>query len=150
PAWISQQLSQQKRKVPIAPMDFSVIPAKGAKKLKPVARFSKSAAGERIMEIAYPDPLKEKKDLSPTDFTVTQVTMGTSSESLQGEALSAVDALCQKLQETKEEKRLLKEQNKYLLQALQKMGSAPPTTAAETSELLSQEKINEYAKIGEQ
>ncbi|KAH9289167.1 hypothetical protein KI387_033284, partial [Taxus chinensis] len=30
------------------------------------------------------------------------------------------------------------------------MGSAPPTTAAETSELLSQEKINEYAKIGEQ
>ncbi|KAH9297266.1 hypothetical protein KI387_028948, partial [Taxus chinensis] len=105
---------------------------------------------ERIMEIAYPDPLKEKKDLSPTDFTVTQVTMGTSSESLQGEALSAVDALYQKLQETKEEKRLLKEQNKYLLQALQKMGSAPPTTAAETSELLSQEKINEYAKIGEQ
>ncbi|KAH9316774.1 hypothetical protein KI387_044012 [Taxus chinensis] len=39
------------------------------------------------MEIAYPNPLKEKKDLSPTDFTVTQVTMGTSSESLQGEAL---------------------------------------------------------------
>ncbi|KAH9316252.1 hypothetical protein KI387_024879, partial [Taxus chinensis] len=31
-----------------------------------------------------------------------------------------------------------------------KMGSAPPTTAAETSELLSQEKINEYSKIGEQ
>ncbi|KAH9287646.1 hypothetical protein KI387_031763, partial [Taxus chinensis] len=67
-----------------------------------------------------------------------------------GEALSAVDALCEKLQETKEEKRLLKEQNKYLLQALQKMGSAPPTTAAETPELLSQEKINEYSKIGEQ
>ncbi|KAH9315900.1 hypothetical protein KI387_024527, partial [Taxus chinensis] len=67
-----------------------------------------------------------------------------------GEALSAVDALCKKLQETKEEKRLLKEQNKYLLQALQKMGSAPPTTAAETPELLSQEKINEYSKIGEQ
>ncbi|KAH9299392.1 hypothetical protein KI387_031074, partial [Taxus chinensis] len=67
-----------------------------------------------------------------------------------GEALSTVDALCKKLQETKEEKRQLKEQNKYLLQALQKMGSAPPTTATETSELLSQEKINEYAKIGEQ
>ncbi|KAH9327511.1 hypothetical protein KI387_007689, partial [Taxus chinensis] len=30
------------------------------------------------------------------------------------------------------------------------MGSAPPTTTAETSELLSQEKINEYANIGEQ
>ncbi|KAH9287885.1 hypothetical protein KI387_032002, partial [Taxus chinensis] len=67
-----------------------------------------------------------------------------------GEALSAVNALCKKLQETKEEKRQLKEQNKYLLQALQKMGSAPPTTTAETSELLNQEKINEYAKIAEQ
>ncbi|KAH9303235.1 hypothetical protein KI387_014818, partial [Taxus chinensis] len=31
-----------------------------------------------------------------------------------------------------------------------KMGSAPPTTAAETPEPLSQDKINEYAKIGEQ
>ncbi|KAH9294568.1 hypothetical protein KI387_038156, partial [Taxus chinensis] len=30
------------------------------------------------------------------------------------------------------------------------MGSAPPTTTAETSELLSHEKINEYSKIGEQ
>ncbi|KAH9331916.1 hypothetical protein KI387_004024, partial [Taxus chinensis] len=68
-----------------------------------------------------------------------------------GEARSAIDALCEKLQEAKEEKRLLKEQNKYLLQALQKMGSAPPTTAAaETPELLSQDKINEYSKIGEQ
>ncbi|KAH9296418.1 hypothetical protein KI387_040006, partial [Taxus chinensis] len=73
----------------------------GAKKQKPVTRFSQSAAGERVMEIAYPDPLKEKKDLSPTDYIVTQVTMGTSSESLQGEALSAVDALCKKLQEDK-------------------------------------------------
>ncbi|KAH9323779.1 hypothetical protein KI387_018418, partial [Taxus chinensis] len=82
-----------------------------------------------VMEIAYPNPLKEKKDLSPTNFSVTQVTMGTSSESLQGEALSAVDALCKKLQETKEEKRILKEQKKYFLQALQKMGNAPPTTA---------------------
>ncbi|KAH9320796.1 hypothetical protein KI387_015435, partial [Taxus chinensis] len=109
-----------------------------------------SASGERVMEIAYPDPTKDKKDLSPTDYTVTQVTMGTSSESLQGEALSAVDSLCKKLQEAKEEKRILKEQNKHLLQALQKMGSAPPTTAAETPEALSQEKINEYAKIGEQ
>ncbi|KAH9297033.1 hypothetical protein KI387_028715, partial [Taxus chinensis] len=99
------------------------------------------------MEIVYPDPLKEKEDLSPTDFTMTQVIMGTSSESLQGESLSAVDALCKKLQETKEEKRLLKEQNKYLLQALHKMGSAPPTTTAETPELLSQDKINEYSKI---
>ena len=36
------------------------------------------------------------------------------------------------------------------LQALQKMGSAPPTTANETPKALSQEKINEYAKIGEQ
>ncbi|KAH9294191.1 hypothetical protein KI387_040604 [Taxus chinensis] len=150
PTWISQQLNQQKRKVPIAPMDFSVIPSKRVKKQKPVTCFSQSAVGERVMEITYPNPLKEKKDLSPTDFIVTQVTMGTSSESLQGEALSAVDALCKKLQEIKEEKRQLKEQNKYLLQALQKMGSAPPTTAAETSELLSQEKINEYAKIGEQ
>ncbi|KAH9312729.1 hypothetical protein KI387_027764, partial [Taxus chinensis] len=44
PAWISQQLSQEKRKVPITPMDFSVIPAKGAKKQKPVTHFSKSAA----------------------------------------------------------------------------------------------------------
>ncbi|KAH9331973.1 hypothetical protein KI387_004081, partial [Taxus chinensis] len=102
------------------------------------------------MEIAYPNPLKDKKDLSSIDYTVTQVTMGTSSESLQGEALSAVDALCKKLQEAKEEKRLLKEQNKHLLHALQKMGSAPPTTAAETPEPLSQDKINEYAKIGEQ
>ncbi|KAH9331855.1 hypothetical protein KI387_003963, partial [Taxus chinensis] len=102
-------------------MDFSVIPSKGAKKQKPVTCFSQSAVGERVMEIVYPNPLKEKKDLSPTDFTVTQVTMGTSSESLQGEALSAVDALCKKLQKTKEEKRQLKEQNKYLLQALQKM-----------------------------
>ncbi|KAH9317221.1 hypothetical protein KI387_018990, partial [Taxus chinensis] len=67
-----------------------------------------------------------------------------------GEALSTVDALCKKLQEIKEEKMLLKEQNKYLLQALQKMGSAPPMTATETSELLSQEKINEYLKIDEQ
>ncbi|KAH9317099.1 hypothetical protein KI387_018868, partial [Taxus chinensis] len=89
PAWISQQLIQQKRKVPITLMDFSVIPAKGAKKHKPVTRFSKSAAGERVMEIAYPNPLKEKEDLSLTDFTMTQVTMGTSSESLHGEALSA-------------------------------------------------------------
>ncbi|KAH9299867.1 hypothetical protein KI387_044090 [Taxus chinensis] len=101
------------------------------------------------MEIAYPNPLKDKKDLSPTDFTVTQFIMGTSSESLQREGLSAIDALCKKLQETKEEKRQLKEQNKYLLQALQKMGSAPPATAAKTSELLIQDKINEYAKIGE-
>ncbi|KAH9331754.1 hypothetical protein KI387_003862, partial [Taxus chinensis] len=31
-----------------------------------------------------------------------------------------------------------------------KMGSAPPTTATETPEPLSQDKINEYAKIGEQ
>ncbi|KAH9297239.1 hypothetical protein KI387_028921, partial [Taxus chinensis] len=30
-----------------------------------------------------------------------------------------------------------------------KMGSAPPTAAAETPESLSQDKINEYAKIGE-
>ncbi|KAH9318062.1 hypothetical protein KI387_019831, partial [Taxus chinensis] len=77
----------------------------------------------------------------------TQVTMGTSSESLQGEALSVVDALCKKLQEAKEEKRILKEQNKHLLQALQKMGNAPPMTASDPPEVLSQEKINEYAKI---
>ncbi|KAH9323483.1 hypothetical protein KI387_018122, partial [Taxus chinensis] len=31
-----------------------------------------------------------------------------------------------------------------------KMGSAPPTTTAETPEPLSQDKINEYAKISEQ
>ncbi|KAH9294998.1 hypothetical protein KI387_038586, partial [Taxus chinensis] len=31
-----------------------------------------------------------------------------------------------------------------------KMGSAPPTTATETPEPLSQDKINEYTKIGEQ
>ncbi|KAH9319979.1 hypothetical protein KI387_021748, partial [Taxus chinensis] len=109
-----------------------------------------SALGERVMEITYPDPTKDKKDLSPTDYTVTQVTMGTSSESLQGEALSTVDALCKKLQEVKEEKRILKEQTKHLLQALQKMGSTPPTTATKTHKTLSQEKINEYAKIGEQ
>ncbi|KAH9287476.1 hypothetical protein KI387_031593, partial [Taxus chinensis] len=30
------------------------------------------------------------------------------------------------------------------------MGSAPPTTTAETPDPLSQNKINEYAKIGEQ
>ncbi|KAH9295877.1 hypothetical protein KI387_039465, partial [Taxus chinensis] len=30
------------------------------------------------------------------------------------------------------------------------MGSAPPTTATETPEALSQDKINEYTKIGEQ
>ncbi|KAH9331976.1 hypothetical protein KI387_004084, partial [Taxus chinensis] len=30
------------------------------------------------------------------------------------------------------------------------MGSAPPTTAMETPEVLSQDKINEYAKIGKQ
>ncbi|KAH9296356.1 hypothetical protein KI387_039944, partial [Taxus chinensis] len=80
----------------------------------------------------------------------TQVTMGTSSESLQGEALSAMDALCKKLQEEKEKKRMLKEQNKHLLQALQRMGNAPPIAATETPEVLSQEKINEYTKIGEQ
>ncbi|KAH9314117.1 hypothetical protein KI387_022744, partial [Taxus chinensis] len=80
----------------------------------------------------------------------TQVTMGTSSESLSGEALSIVDALCKKLQEAKEEKRILKEQNKHLLQALQKMGNAPPMTVADPPKVLSQEKINEYAKIGEQ
>lgn len=67
------------------------------------------------MEILYPNPTKEKKDMSPTDFTVTQVTMGASLKSLQGEALSAVDVLCKKLQEEKEEKRILKEQNKHLL-----------------------------------
>ncbi|KAH9313599.1 hypothetical protein KI387_022226, partial [Taxus chinensis] len=150
PEWISKHLSQLKRKVPIAPMDFSIIPTKGAKKQKAITHFSQSASGERVMEIAYPDPIKEKKDLSPTDFTVTQVTMGTSSEILQGEALSVVDALCKKLQEAKEEKRILKEQNKHLLQALQKMGNAPPIAATETPEALSQEKINEYAKIGEQ
>ncbi|KAH9289466.1 hypothetical protein KI387_033583, partial [Taxus chinensis] len=148
--WISQHLSQQKRKVPIAPMDFSMILSKGAKKQKPITLFSQSASGERVMEIAYPNPLKDKKDLSSTDYTMTQVTMGTSLESLQGEALSVVDALCKKLQEAKEEKRQLKEQNKYLLRALQKMGSAPPTTSAETPEPLSHENINEYAKIDEQ
>ncbi|KAH9326620.1 hypothetical protein KI387_006798, partial [Taxus chinensis] len=31
-----------------------------------------------------------------------------------------------------------------------KMGSSPPPTATETPEVLSQDKINEYAKIGEQ
>ncbi|KAH9318408.1 hypothetical protein KI387_020177, partial [Taxus chinensis] len=102
------------------------------------------------MEITYPDPSKDKKDLSLTDYIVTQVTMGTSSKILQGEALSVVDALCKKLQEAKEDKRLLKEQNKHLLHALQKMGSAPPTTATKTPKVLSQDKINEYAKIGEQ
>ncbi|KAH9310468.1 hypothetical protein KI387_025503, partial [Taxus chinensis] len=56
-----------------------------------------SASGERVMEIAYPNPLKDKKDLSLIDYTVTQVTMWTSSESLQEEALSAVDALGKKL-----------------------------------------------------
>ncbi|KAH9319684.1 hypothetical protein KI387_021453, partial [Taxus chinensis] len=106
-----------------------------------------SISGERVMEIAYVNPTKEKKDLSPTDFTVTQVTMGTSSEILQGEALSAVDALCKKLQEVKEEKRVLKEQNKNLLQALQRMGNAPRVTAAEPTEVLIQDKINEYANI---
>ncbi|KAH9303501.1 hypothetical protein KI387_043863 [Taxus chinensis] len=109
PAWISQHLSQQKRKVPIALLEFSVIPSKGAKKKKPITSFSQSASGERVMEIAYPNPLKDKKDLSSTDYTVAQVTMGTSSKILQGEALSAVDALRKKLQEAKEEKRLLKE-----------------------------------------
>ncbi|KAH9297011.1 hypothetical protein KI387_028693, partial [Taxus chinensis] len=58
-----------------------------------------SDSGERVMDIVYPDPIKDKKDLSPTDYTVTQVTMGTSFESLQGEALSVVDSLCKKLQE---------------------------------------------------
>ncbi|KAH9319237.1 hypothetical protein KI387_021006, partial [Taxus chinensis] len=67
-----------------------------------------------------------------------------------GEALFTVDALCKKLQEAKEEKRLLKEQNEHLLHALQKMGSALPTTTVKTPEPLSQDKINEYAKIGEQ
>ncbi|KAH9313843.1 hypothetical protein KI387_022470, partial [Taxus chinensis] len=57
-----------------------------------------------VMENAYPDPTKEKEDLSPADFTVTQVTMGTSSESLQGEALSAVDALCEKLQKQRKKR----------------------------------------------
>ncbi|KAH9304455.1 hypothetical protein KI387_008859, partial [Taxus chinensis] len=147
PAWISQHLSQQKRKVPVALMDFSMIPSKGVKKQKPITRFSQSASGERVMEITYPNPLKDKKDLSSEDYTVTQVTMGTSSENIQGEALSIVDALCKKLQEAKEEKRLLKEKNKHLLQALHKMGSAPPTTAAETPEPLSQDKIDEYGKI---
>ncbi|KAH9319984.1 hypothetical protein KI387_021753, partial [Taxus chinensis] len=80
----------------------------------------------------------------------TQVTMGMYSESLQGEALSIVDALCKKLQEAKEEKTLLKQKNKHLLHALQKMGSAPSTTTTETPEPLSQDKINEYTKIGEQ
>ncbi|KAH9311514.1 hypothetical protein KI387_026549 [Taxus chinensis] len=102
------------------------------------------------MEIAYPDPIKKKEDLSATDFTVTQVTMGTSSESLQGEALLAVDALYKKLQEAKEEKRVLKEQNKHLLQALQKMGRAPSTTTAEPVQAPIQEKIDEYIKIAEQ
>ncbi|KAH9315580.1 hypothetical protein KI387_024207, partial [Taxus chinensis] len=150
PVWISQHLSQHKRKVPITPMDFSVIPAKGARKQKLITRFSQSASGEILMEITYPDPSKDKKDLSPTDYMVMQVTMGTSSESLQGEALSTLDSLCKKLQEEKEEKRLLKEQNKHLLQAPQKMGSAPPTTATETLEVLIQDKIKKYAKIGEQ
>ncbi|KAH9320377.1 hypothetical protein KI387_043973 [Taxus chinensis] len=149
PAWISQHLSQQKRKVPITLMDFSVIQSKGAKKQNHITRFSQSASRERVMEIAYPNPLKDKKDLSLMDYTVTQVMMGMSSESLQGEALSAVDALCKKLQEAKEEKRLLKEKNKHLLHALQKMGSAPPTTATETPKPLSQDRINEYTKIGE-
>ncbi|KAH9317495.1 hypothetical protein KI387_019264, partial [Taxus chinensis] len=85
-------------------MDFSVIPSKGAKKQKPITRLSQSASGERVMEIAYPNPLKDKKDLSSTDYTVTQVTMGTSSKILQGEVLSAVDTLYKKLQEAKEEK----------------------------------------------
>ncbi|KAH9317140.1 hypothetical protein KI387_018909, partial [Taxus chinensis] len=76
--------------------------------------------------------------------------MGTSSESIQGEAISVVDAFYKKLQEVKEEKRLLKEQNKHILHTLQKMGSAPHTTPTETPEVLSQDKINEYAKIGEQ
>ncbi|KAH9310035.1 hypothetical protein KI387_037946, partial [Taxus chinensis] len=52
--------------------------------------------------------------------------------------------------EAKEEKRILKEKNKHLLQAMQKMGSAPPVAATKTPEALSQEKINEYSKIGEQ
>ncbi|KAH9320163.1 hypothetical protein KI387_021932, partial [Taxus chinensis] len=78
------------------------------------------------------------------------ITMGMSLESIQGEALSVVDALCKKLVEPKEEKRILKEHNRHLLQALQKMGNAPPTTATETPEDLNQEKINEYDKIGEQ
>ncbi|KAH9327946.1 hypothetical protein KI387_000054 [Taxus chinensis] len=73
PEWISKHLSQHKRKVPIAPMDFSVIPTKGAKKQKPITRFSQSASGERVMEITYPDPTKDKKDLSPTYYTVTQI-----------------------------------------------------------------------------
>ncbi|KAH9310861.1 hypothetical protein KI387_025896, partial [Taxus chinensis] len=75
------------------------------------------------------------------------ITMGTSSESLQGEALSTVDSLCKKLQEEKEEKRMLIEQNKHLLQALKNMGNAPPMTVIDPPEVLSQEKINEYAKI---
>ncbi|KAH9323731.1 hypothetical protein KI387_018370, partial [Taxus chinensis] len=76
--------------------------------------------------------------------------MVTSIESLQGEALSAVDSLYKKLKEAKKEKRILKEQNKHLLQAFKKVGSAPPVAATETPEALSQEKINDYAKIGEQ
>ncbi|KAH9323729.1 hypothetical protein KI387_018368, partial [Taxus chinensis] len=83
-------------------------------------------------------------------YTVAQVTMGTSTKILQGEALSTVDALCKKIQEAKEENMILKEQNKHLLQALQKMGSAPPVAATKTLEALSREKINEYTKIGEQ
>ncbi|KAH9309754.1 hypothetical protein KI387_037665, partial [Taxus chinensis] len=75
------------------------------------------------------------------------VTMGTSSESLQGDSLSTVGALYKKLQEAKEDKRILKEQNKHLLQALQKMGNAPPMTTTDPPEVLSQEKINEHTKI---
>ncbi|KAH9294743.1 hypothetical protein KI387_038331, partial [Taxus chinensis] len=136
PSWISNHLGQHKRKVPITPMNFFIILKKGPKKQKVITRFSKSTLGERVMEIYYPDPTKEKIDLSSIDFTVTQVTMGTSSEILQGEALSVVDALCKKLKEAKEEKIILKEQNKHPLQELQKMGNAPPVTATESIEVL--------------
>ncbi|KAH9327668.1 hypothetical protein KI387_007846 [Taxus chinensis] len=102
------------------------------------------------MEIAYPDPTKEKKDLSPTDFIVTEFTMGTSSESLQREDLSAVDALCKKLQEAKEEKRILKGTKQTSSPRFVENGQCTSMIAAEPTKDLSQDKINEYTKIGEQ
>ncbi|KAH9331193.1 hypothetical protein KI387_003301, partial [Taxus chinensis] len=102
--------------------------------------------GNRIPQ----SPQREKGSVSERLSLLPKSQWGRLLKVFKEQSLSAVDALCKKLQETKEEKRQLKEQNKYLLQALQKMGSVPPTTAAETSVLLTQEKMNEYAKIGEQ
>ncbi|KAH9289325.1 hypothetical protein KI387_033442, partial [Taxus chinensis] len=103
------------------------------------------------MEIAYPDPTKEKKDLSPTDFTSDPSHHGNLIREPARRGFVCSRCPLQETSRSKGGEEDTKGKKQTSSPSFAKNGQyPPPMTAAEPPEVLSQDKINEYAKIREQ